>query len=577
MKKSMRENGITLIALVITIIVLLILASVSIAMLTGNNGILTQAKNAKQATEEAAQRENEDLLELEMTANNSKVNIPNLKEGMIPVKWDASNKTWEVADKNNTGNDWYDYSTSSKKWANVVTVKENCSDGKTRTDYLSAGVGTPIPEDDITTMFVWIPRYSYYVKSGYHENANGTGEFAIKFLIGTSDRIVDAPEGQEKAIRTSDTNGETNGGKYVVHPAFTADTNLGGTGSELSGIWVGKFESSNYISEYNNKNISISTTNEDILYGRGDNKNVTIRPNVTSWRVINVNDIFTVSQNMSKDEDKIYGFNSSELTTTIMQNSQWGAVAYLVQSEYGNMQKSTDGESGIWNNPYNEGFTKSSTNSYKMENYSTNMTGMAGTRSDNSIKRDTYTNYYSKLEGTKEDNGDTIKISYKNINSDSSEGSVYTNTYYRYYTENGQKASTTRNIYGIYDMSGGAWEYMANYLESATSNSYVTSFLSKDKKYQTQYAGTGATSSTADRTINYEANKGKYGDAIWETSNGCNGQSSWNQDYSNFPYASNPFFLRGGNYYGSTGAGPFCFSYGNGGGGYNSSFRVVLF
>ena len=55
MKKSMRENGITLIALVITIIVLLILASVSIAMLTGNNGILTQAKNAKQATAEAAQ------------------------------------------------------------------------------------------------------------------------------------------------------------------------------------------------------------------------------------------------------------------------------------------------------------------------------------------------------------------------------------------------------------------------------------------------------------------------------------------------------------------------------------------
>ena len=573
MKKSMRENGITLIALVITIIVLLILASVSIAMLTGNNGILTQAKNAKQATAEAAQRENEDLLELEMTANNSKVNIPNLKEGMIPVKWDASNKTWEVADKNNTGNDWYDYSTSSKKWANVVTVKENCKDNKTRADYLSAGVGTPIPEDDITTMFVWIPRYSYYVKSGYHENANGTGEFAIKFLVGTSDRIVDAPEGQEKAIRTSDTNGETNGGKYVIHPAFTADTNLGGTGSELSGIWVGKFESSNYTSEYNNKNISTSTTNEDTLYGRGDKKNVTIRPNVTSWRVINVNDIFTVSQNMSKDEDKIYGFNSSELTTTMMQNSQWGAVAYLAQSEYGNMQKSTDGTSGIWNNSYNEGITyPTSDNGYKMYNRSVTLTGMSGS------SRDNYTNYYSKVvDGSKKDNGDSIEITYTNINSNATTGSNYTNTYYRYYTENGQKASTTRNIYGIYDMSGGAWEYMANYLESATSNSYVTSFLSKDKKYQTQYAGTGATSSTADRTINYEANKGKYGDAIWETSNGCNGQSSWNQDYSYFPYASSPFFLRGGHYNHSTYAGPFYFSDGGGGSYTYYSFRVVLF
>ena len=247
-----KQTGITLIALVITIIVLLILSSVSIAMLTGNNGILTQAKNAKEATEKAAKKENNDLLEIEMKVNNSIANIPNLKEGMIPVKWNETNKTWEVANKNNTENDWYDYSTSSKKWANVVTVKENCSDGKTRTDYLSAGVGTPIPEDDITTMFVWIPRYRYYVKSGYHTNANGTGEFEIKFLVGTSDKIIDALEGQDTAIRSSETNKE----KYVVHPAFTADTNLGGTGEEITGFWVGKFESSNVESPRNNEGIT---------------------------------------------------------------------------------------------------------------------------------------------------------------------------------------------------------------------------------------------------------------------------------------------------------------------------------
>ena len=47
------DNGITLIALVITIIILLILAGVSIAMLTGENGILTQALNAKNRTDEA--------------------------------------------------------------------------------------------------------------------------------------------------------------------------------------------------------------------------------------------------------------------------------------------------------------------------------------------------------------------------------------------------------------------------------------------------------------------------------------------------------------------------------------------
>ena len=563
------QVGITLIALVITIIVLLILAGVSIAMLTGNNGILTQSKNAKQATEEAAQKEKEDLIKLEILANNSNVNIPNLKEGMIPVKWNATNKTWEVADKSNTGNDWYDYSTESKKWANVVTVKENCSNGKTRTDYLSAGVGTPIPEDDITTMFVWIPRYSYYVKSGYHENANGTGEFAIKFLIGTSDKIIDASEGQDTAIRTSNTNGETNGRKYVVHPAFTLDTNLGGTGSELSGIWVGKFESSNYTSEYDNRNILASTTDQDILYGRGDNKNVTIRPNVTSWRYITVDDTFTVSQNMAKDEAKIYGFNSSELTTTMMQNSQWGAVVYLAQSEYGNMQKIADGESGIWNNSYNEGFTKPSTNSYKMGNKSVTLTGMSGSSRDNA------TSYYSKVvDGSKKDNGDSIEITYTNINENSTTGDNYTNIFYRYYTENGQKASTTRNIYGIYDMSGGAWEYMANYLGSFTENKFISDFLKIEPKYQTPYAGTG---SVDDRIKNYEANKEKYGDAIWETSSGLNAHSSWNGDCSYFPYADYPFFLRGGAYTNGTDGGQFYFSNDKGGSYDNDSFRIVLF
>lgn len=45
-----KENGITLIALVITIIVLLILAGVSIAMLTGDNGILNKATDASRET-----------------------------------------------------------------------------------------------------------------------------------------------------------------------------------------------------------------------------------------------------------------------------------------------------------------------------------------------------------------------------------------------------------------------------------------------------------------------------------------------------------------------------------------------
>ncbi len=52
-----KNKGITLIALVITVIVLLILAGVSIAMLTGENGILNQAKKAKEETEIASEEE----------------------------------------------------------------------------------------------------------------------------------------------------------------------------------------------------------------------------------------------------------------------------------------------------------------------------------------------------------------------------------------------------------------------------------------------------------------------------------------------------------------------------------------
>ena len=65
-----KEKGITLIALVITIIVLLILAGVSIAMLTGQNGILTQAQNAKNRTEEAQVEEENRLNEYNNIINN---------------------------------------------------------------------------------------------------------------------------------------------------------------------------------------------------------------------------------------------------------------------------------------------------------------------------------------------------------------------------------------------------------------------------------------------------------------------------------------------------------------------------
>ena len=67
--KRTKQNGITLIALVITIIVLLILAGVSIATLTGENGILTRANDAKVETRGAAVEEEKDLWKANKLAN----------------------------------------------------------------------------------------------------------------------------------------------------------------------------------------------------------------------------------------------------------------------------------------------------------------------------------------------------------------------------------------------------------------------------------------------------------------------------------------------------------------------------
>ena len=65
MRRRNLNKGITLIALVITIIVLLILAGVSIAVLTGEDGILAKAKLAKERSEQAEQEENDILKQYE--------------------------------------------------------------------------------------------------------------------------------------------------------------------------------------------------------------------------------------------------------------------------------------------------------------------------------------------------------------------------------------------------------------------------------------------------------------------------------------------------------------------------------
>ena len=73
------QKGITLIALVITIIVLLILAGVSIAMLTGQNGILTQAQNAKTTNESKSAEEKVKLAVMGARADDGTLTVGKLR------------------------------------------------------------------------------------------------------------------------------------------------------------------------------------------------------------------------------------------------------------------------------------------------------------------------------------------------------------------------------------------------------------------------------------------------------------------------------------------------------------------
>ena len=123
--------------------------------------------------------------------------------------------------------------------------------------------------------------------------------------------------------------------------------------------------------------------------------------------------------------------------------------------------------------------------------------------------------------------------------------------------------STTGNTTGIYDMSGGAFEYVAGYYGSGNSNG--SSLVNAPSRYKDVYSSYTAPTSG-----------GLYGDAVWETSSSSSGSSSWYNDYSYFLASNNPFFRRGGYYGTGSGAGLFYFNNNYGYSYSDYSFRVVV-
>jgi len=120
--------------------------------------------------------------------------------------------------------------------------------------------------------------------------------------------------------------------------------------------------------------------------------------------------------------------------------------------------------------------------------------------------------------------------------------------------------STTGNVYGVYDINGGAYETVMANATSINGDSGLT-ISSIDPKYINIYEiPSGGTS---------DFSKSLHGDAMGET-------SEWYSDWGNFPNDSNPWFLRGGYYADRSEAGSFAFASYIGYAGRIYSFRVAL-
>ena len=227
---------------------------------------------------------------------------------------------------------------------------------------------------------------------------------------------------------------------YYVHPAFTNNVDLGGWRNELTGIWIGKYESAR-----------LDATSQT----EGTDTKIKVQPGVQSLRNVAIGKIYTYAREYSVS-----------LNSHMLKNSEWGAVAYLTHSQYGR-------------------------NGHEVE------------VNDNS-------DYITADEGI----------------------------------ETSKTQSSTGNVYGIYDLSGGAAEYLAIYYNGSTSSNLTNfgkTFASQggeSSEYATAYMG---------ETISTEY---KIGDATYET-------SGWNGDYAVFVNTDNPFLIRGGGYYDGLGAGIF--------------------
>ncbi len=404
---------------------------------------------------------------------------PKLEDPLIAVTIEDDG----TVKKADTNTKWYSY--EEKRWANAVILK-----GESK----SYNNGEVIPEEEIESYFVWIPKYSYKL----WDLGNYTGDTAvdtskvhsIDIRFGTTN-TSDTVEGECTTPKVSGESGNCEVGDYMTHPAFLA--------FNTTGLWVGKFETG-----YDGATVKTEAEKNTV-----DVSKVIVKPNVYSWRFIKVANAFTVSYNYNR-----------ELESHMMKNTEWGAVAYLSHSIYG-----INGE-------------------VRINNYSEYKTGYAAT--------------------TENGSGSTTDVAMWN-------------------TPTGYLASTTGNITGIYDMSGGSIEYVMGVMKDADGN-LMSSFSGFNGTYEDGSSTTNGINfpdSKYYNVYNYNTSYNNYsqrilGDATGEMGPFQSSKSSWYYDNSQFVIPSNSWVIRGGSFEYASNAGEFYF--GNASGRFygNISFRLTL-
>ena len=240
----------------------------------------------------------------------------------------------------------------------------------------------------------------------------------------------------------------------------------------------------------------------------GSSSQLTILPNATSLALKPISDFNTLIQNM-QITNNIYGLNVSRVNTDshMITNYEWGAVTYLTNSKYGRC-------------------TNNSCTEVTKNNCTNSITGIGA---------------------------DTVSADYSST--------TCTTAANKYNGAKGVLASTTGNVTGVYDMSGGGAEFVMSNI-SSTSNNYSmlvhgsgfeNSWYSNNLKYISIYAyGTSSTNQAA-------YNRSRLGDATGEVVLSSGFKGGWYGDYTAFNYNEYAWLERGGSVSNSSESGIFYF------------------